>query len=225
MGEHWRIALIDSGVSSGAASSLVAARRFVDTQGEVDTGPPSDDPNGHGTALAEIIGAAGRRVDWVIAQVFDARARATPAAIAAAISWALSHRVHLIHLSLGLQCDRQILSDAITEALGASVVVVASNPARGAATYPAAYPGVIRGTGDARCGPDEISALGTRQADYGACSQHQSSSGRTLRGASIGAAHLSRFIVRHAIPGMSGEELHLALRSRAIHLGPERRAG
>ena len=236
MAERWRVALIDSGWSPAAGLPVVAARRFIDAEGEVHEGPTVEDATGHGTAIAEIIRASGNEIDWVIGQVFDARgrpaevaparnagARSTPASIAAAVSWALSQRVQLIHLSLGLQQDRRVLADAIGAALSASVIVVASSPAQGAITYPAAYPDVIRATGDARCRPDEISALATRQADYGACALHQTSSGRVLRGASIGAAHVSRFIVRHAAPGTGVADLRQVLHRLAVYQGPERR--
>jgi subtilisin family serine protease len=220
MAERWRIALIDSGVTAAAGLSVAGARSFIDGESS-----PVGDATGHGTAIAEIIHASGKEIDWFIGQVFDARSRSTPASIAAAVSWALSQRVDLIHLSLGLQHDRRVFADAVSEALSASVVVVASSPAQGAITYPAAYPDVIRATGDARCRPDEISALSTRQADYGACAQHQTYSGRVLRGASIGAAHVSRFIVRHAAPGTGVADLRHLLHRLAAYRGPEKRVG
>lgn len=230
MAERWRIALIDSGLSSAAGLHVAAGRSFIDTEGEVRESPTVEDATGHGTAIAEIIRACGKEIDWVIGQVFDAPgrdgpARSTPASVAAAVSWALSQRVQLIHLSLGLQHNRQVLADAIRDALDASVVVVASSPAQGAVTYPAAYPDVIRATGDARCRPDEISALRTRQADYGGCPQLQTSSGRVLRGASIGAAHVSCFIVRHAAPGTGVADLRQMLHRLATYKGRERRVG
>ena len=44
--------------------------------------------------------------------------------------------------------------------LGQGAVLVAAHPARGAPCFPAAYPGVIAATGDARCGWQELSQLG-----------------------------------------------------------------
>lgn len=220
--ERWRIALIDSGIAVDSGRRVVAGRRFVDVDGAVREMEIEPDPSGHGAAIAAIIGAGAVAIDWVVAQVFDARALTTPAAIASAVHWAVSERPHLIHLSLGLRHDRRVLADAVVEAVAASVVV-ASSPARGDITYPAAYAGVIRATGDARCGPDEISTLDTRQADFGGCAQHHDPTGRSARGASIGAAHVTRFLIRHTAPGESGVALRSRLRELARHLGPERR--
>jgi hypothetical protein len=68
------------------------------------------------------------------------------------------------------------------------MIVVASVPARGAMVYPGGYAGVIRVSGDARCAPGEISALGGDPADYGACPKDMD--GR-LGGASFAAAHVT----------------------------------
>jgi hypothetical protein len=68
------------------------------------------------------------------------------------------------------------------------LILIASTPARGAPVYPAAYPGVLRVTGDARCGPAEVSALGGVPADYGACVRDVDG---TPGGASLAAAHVT----------------------------------
>ena len=49
------------------------------------------------------------------------------------------------------------------------MILIAAVPARGGVVYPGGYAGVIRVSGDARCAPGEISALGGAPADYGAC--------------------------------------------------------
>ena len=223
MGERWRVALVDSGLNSAAGFNVTATRCFLEGGAGVHKNSTIEDATGHGTALAEIIRASGKDIEWAVARVFDTRPRSTPASIAAAVRWALSERAQLIHLSLGLEQDRRVLADAIMAAISASVIVVASSPAQGSPTYPASYPGVIRATGDARCGSDTISALYTPQADYGACPQYQSPAGRILRGASIGAAHVSRFIIQHAALGVSGMDLRQQLQRLAAYQGPERR--
>ena len=75
----------------------------------------------------------------------------------------------------------------MADALAAGLILIASTPARGAPVYPAAYPGVLRVTGDARCGPGELSALGV-PADYGACVRDVDGS---PGGASLAAAHVT----------------------------------
>lgn len=221
----WRIALVDSGLDAADGGRIVAARRFIDMDGRVMSAKAVADVTGHGTTIAEVIASAGREIDWVVAQVLNSRGRSTAASVAAAIRWASTQKVALIHLSLGLLFDRQMLADAVAEAVSADVVLVASSPARGNTSYPAAYSGVIRATGDARCSRDELSALGTRQGDYGACPRYQRSSGHMFAGASIGAAHVSRFIAQNLSPGLRCGDVRGALDRLAVHRGPERRLG
>lgn len=61
-----------------------------------------------------------------------------------------------------MAADRSVLRAAIARAIDSGIVVVAAMPARGEPAYPAAYPPVIGGTGDARCGLGEISVLVVR---------------------------------------------------------------
>jgi len=213
----WRVGLIDSGVAPGTA--VLGSRRFADGPGGVCYETARADPSGHGSAVAAVLqGGAG--VQLLAAQVLDGRGRATPAAVAAAIDWTLAEDVHLVHLSLGLAHDRAVLAAAIVRALARGVAVVAAVPARGLQSWPAAYPGVIRATGDARCTPVQISSR-LAAADFGGCAS-AACAGRTLRGASMGAAHVTRFILAHCAPGTVGERLRAELDARAAYLGPER---
>jgi len=152
----------------------------------------------------------------LLAQVFLSAAPASAAAVAAAIDWAVSGGAHLIHLSLGIAADRSVLRAAVGRAIDCGIVVVAAMPARGEGVYPAGYPSVIGGTGDARCGPGDISALGSRL--FGGCA----ATARGARGASVGAAWVSRAISRlpAGTPSLAAIE---ALRAMARHIGPERR--
>ena len=218
----WRVAVLDSGISPLPPAGLGRIRRFIDEGERVLEGEPVEDPIGHGTMVADIIGAAAGRVRLLVGQVLNERGRSTAAVLAAAIGWALSQRAQLLHFSLGLSADRTVLRAAIGEAVAAGVLVVAAAPARGRITYPAFYPGVIRATGDARCDDAQISYLGTAAADFGACALYRSRSGQATRGASVGAAYLSRHIVTHLAPGLAAPQAHAALVRRATFLGPER---
>jgi len=144
--------------------------------------------------------------------------------VAAALSWALAQRAQLVHLSLGLRHDRAVLAGAISRVIAAGAVIVASTPARGVRTYPAAYPGVIRATGDARCAREDISHLATPWADFGACAVHWSPDGQAQRGASVGAAHVTRFILAHLPPATDPAAISRSLARCARYRGPERRA-
>jgi subtilase family protein len=220
----WRVAVIDSGVAPSAGLHVQAARRFTDRGGQVLETEVVPDPMGHGTVIAQIIASAAACVELCVGQVLDAEGRTTPAVVAAALGWAAAQRVQLIHLSLGLSHDRQVLAAAIARVLAAGIVVVAATPARGARTYPAAYRGVIRATGDARCGREEISHLATPWADFGACAVHHRPHGRAHRGASIGAAHLARVILAHLPPSAEPAEVSRSLARYARYRGAERRA-
>ena len=221
MPESWRVALIDSGLSDEVlARFVVDSRRFVDKGDAVVRAAPERDPLGHGTRIARIIGS-GAWCKFLVAQVIDDSRRTTPAAVAAAIRWAAAEKAQLIHMSLGLHEDRPVLADAVTEALAAGCVIVASSPARGDRTFPAAYPGVIRATGDARCAVGEISVLDTAQADFGAA---PTVPGEAPAGASIGAAHLTAFVTVRLAPGLAVESVRSRLRSLARYHGPEHRS-
>ncbi|HEY0941293.1 MAG TPA: S8 family serine peptidase [Steroidobacter sp.] len=217
---RWTVAVIDSGLQDTSRLSPLACRRFVDDGNavqELDAVPALTD---HGSAVAEIIASGG--ADLLIAQVTDASGRTTPACVAAAIQWAQSQDARLIHMSLGLSNARAVLAAAVRESIDAGIIIVASTPARGVTTYPANHEGVIRATGDARCMEDEVSWLGTPQADFGGCVV-RSIAGRAARGASIGAAHVSRFIVSRLPPLPDHRAVRAALASLAAHRGCERR--
>ena len=213
----WRIGLIDScGVFPGASSAacfVASAQRVA----RVECGP---DPSGHGTRMASIVTANGADAELVLAQVFTASAPTSAAIIAAAVDWAVGEHVDLLHLSLGLAADRPILQAAIARAIGRGLLVVAAMPARGGPVFPAAYPGVIRGTGDARCQPGELSAL--EPGAFGGCPRLRMADGHRGQGASIGAAEVTRALI-----GSGGPEPYASVVRRltalARYLGPESR--
>lgn len=218
----WTVAVFDSGIAPLPAHAVTQVKRFVDGGDRVLEAAPLEDPIGHGTVVAGILASSPRAVRLLIAQVLNERGRSTAAVLAAAVDWAVERRAQLLHFSLGLARDRAVLRAAIGRAVATGVLVVAAAPARGVATYPASYPGVIRATGDARCGKEQISHLGTATADFGACPMHRSKSGQATRGASVGAAFLSRSIVTHIAAGCSVLKTHEALVQFATFRGPER---
>lgn len=180
------VGVLDSGVAATLAGHVRGSRAFVRA--------PFPDPNGHGSAIARIILQHAPGAALMDARVFTERQRATPEAVAAGLDWLREEGAWIVNMSFGLRHDRVILRDAVAAASAAGIIVVASVPARGGMVYPGGYPGVIRVTGDARCAPDEISALGGAPADYGACPQ--STEGRS-GGASFAAAHLTGLLARH----------------------------
>jgi hypothetical protein len=232
----WRVAVIDSGFADGvltrgsrgdegpanARMTVIGARRFVDNGRSVSREPAVPDLIGHGTSVIRAIcSMSSKAVELIVGQVLDEEGVSTPAAVAAAITWAMESRVDLIHMSLGLREDRGVLADAVAFAVRAGCVIIASAPARGGVTFPAAYAGVIRATGDARCAEGEISVLGTAQADFGGCPRYLGypKSG----GASIGAANISGIVVDRLVPGSESESVRAQLTLMAQYHGAERK--
>jgi hypothetical protein len=219
----WRVAIIDSGFDPRSGIVPIASCRFVDDGERVTKCAVTADPTGHGTAIAEII--AQSHIELLVAQVMHDGATATPAAVAAAIRWSLELGATLVHLSLGVTNDRPALAGVVKISNEYGALVVASTPARGATTFPAAYPGVLRATGDARCAFNEISLLEDRPLTFGACAAFTTSTGRLMRGASIGAANLARFVALNLSPdaGADADTLAAQLSALAAYRGRERR--
>jgi hypothetical protein len=211
---NWRIGLIDScGHWSGAAD----AAAFASGGTHLERVPPAPDPTGHGSRIAELLTSDGGAVELLLAQVFLSATPASAAAVAAAVDWAVSGGAHLIHLSLGIAADRSVLRAAVARAVDSGIVVVAAMPARGEGVYPGRYPSVIGGTGDARCGPGDISVLGSRL--FGGCA---ATAGGRRGGASVGAAWVTKAISGLPAGTRSAAAIE-ALREMACHIGPERR--
>jgi hypothetical protein len=217
-----RVVLIDSCGSWPGASDAAA---FVDDGGHVERREPAPDLSGHGSRVAQLLTAGDVAVELLLAQVFLDVQPASAAAVAAAVDWAVAAHADLIHMSLGLAADREVLSAAVARAVGWGSVIVAAMPARGALAYPAGYAGVIRGTGDARCAPGELSHLGDWL--YGGCPRFEAATpGKTssaaVGGASIGAAWVTRSILNGPSAPTANGTVE-ALTARALYLGPEAR--
>lgn len=210
----WRVGLIDS---CGAWGGGAEAAAFASEGTHVGRIAPVPDPTGHGSRIAGLLTRDGSSVELLLAQVFLTARPASAAAVAAAVDWTVSRGAQLIHLSLGLAADRSILRTSIARAIDAGIVVVSAMPARGSPVYPAAYPSVIGGTGDARCDPGEVSVLGPRL--FGGCARTAEGPGG---GASVGAAWVSKSLLR--LPaGTRADAAIDSLRAMARHVGAERR--
>jgi hypothetical protein len=179
--------------------------------------------------LARLLADGGAAFELMLGQVFWGKTPASAAAVAAALDWAVAGDAKLIHLSLGLSADRAVLGAAVLRAVSAGCVVVASAPARGGMVYPAAYRGVIRGTGDARCGTGELSCLGP--GFFGGCPRWVVSGtergavgakGDVGAGASVGAAWVTRSILSEPT-GRDASEVIGLLTEKASYWGPERK--
>jgi hypothetical protein len=205
-----RVGLIDTGIAADLAPSVAATHSF-------NPDLPATAPT-HGTTVAAIILHHAPQARLLDARAFDADGRAAAAAIAAALDWLAAERAALVNLSLGLRHDRAVLRAAVAAAQSAGLLLIAATPARGAPVYPAAYPGVLRITGDARCAPHELSALGGTPADYGACPHDLTGN---PGGASLATAHVTGLLAWKLATGAADPHAILA-RTARFH-GRERR--
>lgn len=218
------VGIIDSGVAA-ALAGRVAARRFAaDAEGSA----ACPDRLGHGTAVARLILDAAPGVRLLAAQVFDDRPAASPAAVAAALDWLVGEGARLVNMSVGLTADRAVLRAACARAIAAGVLAVASVPAIGPTVFPAAYPGVLRVTGDARCRGEEIAVLPGDRAAFGASPwtgpAGAGECGRPPAGASIAAARVSAALaaILLADPALDRDGALARLTAQATHTGPQR---
>ena len=175
--------------------------------------------------MADIVLHRAPQAELLVAQVFRERLTTTAAQVAAAIDWAVANGARLINLSLGLREPRPALAEACARAVSAGVVLCAAAPARGQVAYPAGFAGVLRVSGDARCTPGELAAIGTAEVDFGAHVRPLDGS-LAGAGASMACAWLSGHAAQHLADGGGADTLRAWLAGQASHHGvdnPRRR--
>jgi subtilisin family serine protease len=146
------VAVIDTGVDAthpDLRGALVPGWDFVGND------PDPTDDNGHGTAVAGVLGArsnnraGGAGSCWrcliMPLKALDAKGSGDDTLIAAAIVWATDHGVRVINLSLGGPGSSVALADALAYASARDVIVVAAAGNAGATTqfFPAADTHVV----------------------------------------------------------------------------------
>lgn len=218
-----RVGIVDSGLDGRAEPGMrvVAARRFVqDTEGVAEVAQIEPDALGHGSALAQIILEDNPCIDLVIAQVFGAKRMCSSAQVAAALDWLTREGVVVANLSFGINAPDATLRHACERAASAGMVLVSSAPARGAPTFPAAYPFCIAVSGDARCDKDQISWLGSPAVDFGAYPFATPADPRS-GGASFAAARVAARVARLLVEAAAVSDIPGALRAQCSYHGPE----
>ncbi|QRY78266.1 peptidase S8 and S53 subtilisin kexin sedolisin [Pseudomonas sp. PDNC002] len=215
-----RVGVVDSGHAVEHTRSVIGGQCFRLSDDGLDLLPLSVDLLGHGSAVCEAILSHAPDVHLLVAQVFDERGVTSPLQIAAALHWLGEQDVRVVNLSLGVRQDRPILRDAVAELIEAGVLICASSPARGEPVFPASYPGVVRVTGDARCGEGEWSWLDSPQADFGAAVKVAGRSGASL-GCAAFCGRLAALLAER--PELSNVQLIEVMRERAAFQGIERK--
>lgn len=215
-----RVGIVDTGLQRCHWPSLQAGQSFVLDEQDVLCQPLGDDLLGHGTLVTRLLREQAPGVELCMAQVFSARPATTAAQVSAGLAWLLGQGVSLINCSLGLHADRPVLRELCLQAAAQGVVICASSPAMGQAVFPAAYPGVVAVTGDARCRPGEWSWLQDHRAEFGAAV------GRGPEGgASMACARFSGLLAAFwgTRPELSGPQVLAHFRQCAGRSGPQTR--
>lgn len=225
------VGIVDSGLApelvARLGSHLLASVAIAATaDGAPQVVSPQADPVGHGSQVAELILAAAPAARLLCAQVFVARRPVTVEVVAAGLRWCVAQGARVVNLSLGLRDDRPPLRVACAEAVAAGVLLVASAPARGGAVYPAAYPGVLAVSGDARCAPgvwsiiDGQGLIGT--APWAPLAYRATAP--APGGASFAAARLSGLAAAYFtdFPQATAVDFRAALHAGAAFVGRER---
>ena len=144
-GKGVRVAVIDSGVgdhSTFGSSQL----KHIDLVGDGGT------LDGHGTAMASLIGGSQEPADGVAPgaslldiRVTDSKGVSNTALVSDAIMRAVDEGAQVINVSLGAMHDPLMLRRAVEYAIGHNVVVVAAagNEQMTRLSFPAGIPGVI----------------------------------------------------------------------------------
>lgn len=219
------VGLVDSGISGAAAAHVAAAERFDPAEDGVTRGAVLPDKMRHGSVLAEIIMSVAPKAKLLNAQVFGHSPTSSPEAIAAALTWTVAQGARIVNLSVGLAHDRLVLRQACRMAVERGVLLLASTPARGAPVFPAAYEGVLRISGDARCAPGEISALQNVQADFGAPPRGPGMAEGVAGGSSYSVAWVTGLVAAflEQAPGAGQDEVISYLMAASRYHGAERR--
>lgn len=182
-----KVGVVDSGFSAHQQSWVADSAAFVMQDNSLWMADAEPDQLGHGSHIIDTIHQVAPDTCFYLAQVFQERFTTSTGQVSAAIDWLVEQEVDVINMSLGLRQDRESLRDSIQAALNAGIVICASSPAKGDPVYPAAYPGVFRMTGDARCAAEEWSYLETEYADFGG---YVKSADGQQAGASMGTARM-----------------------------------
>lgn len=217
-----RVAILDSGLPPGLPVATRAAFALADDA--VVEGPPHPDRVGHGSAVAAILHALAPDAALLDAQIFADAPTCSAAVVAAGLRWAVGQGAGMAVMSFGLPADRAVLAAAVAEAREAGLLLLAARPARGGPVWPAAYPGVIAVTGDARCGVGELSRL---PGAYGACPRPWGETADTpprAGGASLAVGHLAGLLAQDGVLEASPDAVAARLAPLVRWQGPERRA-
>jgi subtilisin family serine protease len=151
-GRGVRVAVIDSGVHRRHPHvESVAGGVGIGEDGSFS----SDfvDRLGHGTAVAAVIREKAPGASLYAVRVFGASLVTSITTLLAGIDWAITARMHIVNLSVGVADDQYAaaLRAAVDRATAAGVLIVAARDDEGVPLLPGSVPGVISVRADANC--------------------------------------------------------------------------
>ncbi len=146
-----RVAIVDSGIERDhpdlAAEVTRSVQVVIGGRGRpvvVDAEP--EDPAGHGTACADIVGSLAPETELWSVRALGSDCRGSSAALLAGFEWAIAQGAHVINLSLGTR-DRVMadpLRSLVDQAYRKSLLVVAAaNNVPGVYSYPAMFTSLV----------------------------------------------------------------------------------
>lgn len=197
-----RVAIIDSGVhASHPHVGGVAGGVAFDEEGREHD--DYVDRLGHGTAVTAAIREKAPDAELYAVRVFD-RALSTPVGLLIkALEWAARHGMHVANLSLGTSRPEHeaLLRDAVDDAAGRGLLIVAARDEDGVRWLPGSLPGVISVQLDWDCPRDEYGvAYVDGSAVFRASGYPRGIPGvppeRNLNGISFAVANMTGFVAR-----------------------------
>lgn len=143
-GRGVRIAVIDSGVNPVHAH----VRGVAGGMGYLPDGRMSADyldRLGHGTAVTAVIREKAPQAHVYAVKVFQTKLECTVEALVGAIHWSIARDMAMINLSLGTAnpAYERALAEAVGEAVGLGMTIVAAAPEPDVRWLPGALPGVV----------------------------------------------------------------------------------
>ena len=194
------IAIIDSGINpqhphirnvSGGCSFS------IDEHGNVVEGVDYIDVIGHGTAVAGVIYGKAPHSEVYAVKIFQQELKTEISCLLAALEWAISRQIKVIHLSLGLEGDenRRLLEPLCQTAIDNNLILVASARTRDDQVCPAVLGSVIGVHWEKSCSEDQFIYNEDSPIEFGAYGYPRPLPGRpahlNYQGSSFAAARLT----------------------------------